>query len=42
MDISFTMTKGMEGPHHFLIVLQTNDPRNRTVELSIKADFSVN
>ena len=42
MDISFTMTQGMEGPHHFLILLETNDPRKRSVELHIKADFILN
>jgi len=42
VDIAFTMTQGMEGPHHFLIRLETNDPRRPAVELHIKADFTLN
>jgi hypothetical protein len=41
IETTFTMNKGMEGPHHILIVLETNDPNNRKIELHIKADFTV-
>ncbi len=42
VETSFTMHEGMEGPHHFLIVVETNDPSNPRVELHIKANFTPN
>ncbi|MFC1491313.1 hypothetical protein ACFLQ0_01840 [Nitrospinota bacterium] len=40
VETTFTMNRAMGGPHHFLIVLETNDPRNPKIELHIKADFT--
>ena len=33
------MHSPMEGPHHFVIPIESNDPTRPLIELSIKATF---
>ena len=39
VTVAFTMHEGMGGPHHFVIVLRTNDPSQPEKRLSVKANF---
>jgi len=38
-EASFTMHEGMEGPHLFILPIQSNDPREPNKLIKIKADF---
>jgi len=38
-EASFTMHEGMEGPHFFILPIQSNDPREPNKLIKIKADF---
>lgn len=37
--MQFTMHAGMEGPHDFRIVLDTNDPANPKAELRVLSNW---
>lgn len=39
MMVHLHMHEGMGGPHHFVIIVRSNDPREPEKELSLKADF---
>ena len=39
-EVSFTMHKGMDGPHLFVLPIRTNDPREPNTLIKIKANFS--
>jgi hypothetical protein len=38
-EASFTMHEGMDGPHFFVLPLQTNDPREPNKLIKIRANF---
>ena len=39
VTVSFTMHEGMDGPHHFVIPLKTNDKMEPEQTVAAKADF---
>ena len=38
LDFPFGMGPGMGGPHHFQVILKTNDPANPTLVLDVLAN----
>jgi hypothetical protein len=37
--MQFTMPAGMDGPHDFRVVVQSNDPENPQQELRVLSDW---